>query len=241
MSRHRKRRALERDEEIDDEEDEREPSPRDGNRILFGAIAILAGGFVAGYLVGSDSANRAAPSPPMAPMLAQNAPFAASAPSKGGDLAPAVLPPPHKGHTFTGDVNVPPHSEEAHQLADVLLRDVTCPCGGCDKMKLGVCQCDTAKEVGGFAAHLLERGKRGDEVLSALAPRYGLELDAPLLAQARTITLANPQFADAPPMESLGEAAPSSSTLDGLSGLSEMASKPGVQRLIDVPTSARRR
>lgn len=241
MSRHRRQRA-ERDEDPEDD-DEREPLPRAGNPMLFMGAALVAAGFVAGYLVGKDAATRTplAQSMANAPFLQQPQAQESTPPAGGsGSLAPAVLPPPHKGHTFTGNVDVPPHSEQAHQLADVLLRDVTCPCGGCDHMTLGTCTCDTAKEVGGFAAHLLERGKRGDEVLTALAPRYGLDI-ADHLASARGISLANPQFADAPAPEQEAADVPasSSSTLDGLSGLSEMASKPGVQRLIDVPTSAR--
>lgn len=201
-------------------------------------VLVLAVGFVAGYLVGSDGSH-GAPTPLAAPFANANAPTSAG-------LAPAVVPPPHKGHTFTGDVQVPPHSEDAHQLADTLVANVTCPCGGCEKMKIGVCQCDTAKEVAGFAAHLLERGKRGDEVLTQLTPRYGLVLDEAVLAQARTLALADPQLLEegAPHVHSSeaapGPAGPGSSAFDGLSGLSEIAnSKKPVQRLLDVPTSAR--
>lgn len=235
--------------EHDSETERLPPAPPTGaNRLLGVGVAFLAVGFVAGYLVGSDGSH-GAPPPVAAPFANSNAPFAAAgqpAMASSAGLAPAVVPPPHKGHTFTGDVQVPPHSEDAHQLADTLVANVTCPCGGCEKMKIGVCQCDTAKEVAGFAAHLLERGKRGDEVLTQLTPRYGLVLDEAVLAQARTLALADPQLLEegAPHVHSAeaapGPAGPGSSAFDGLSGLSEIAnSKKPVQRLLDVPTSAR--
>ena len=234
----RQRRRNERD----SESDLPPPAPPAGaNRLLGVGVAVLAVGFVAGYLVGSDGSH-SAPTPAAAPFAGASQPAMASS----AGLAPAVVPPPHKGHTFTGDVQVPPHSEAAHQLADTLVANVTCPCGGCEKMKIGVCQCDTAKEVAGFAAHLLERGKRGDEVLTQLTPRYGLVLDEAVLAQAQTLALADPQLLEegAPhvhsPEAAPGPAGPGSSAFDGLSGLSEIAnSKKPVQRLLDVPTSAR--
>ena len=253
MSRKNRQRAQERDDDRDDDDvGARDRAAASGNRLLAIGAGLLAIGFVAGYVVGSDQGSRGSAGLPAAPFA--NAPFAqgamgagegaasAGAPSSalaGGDLAPAVLPPPHKGHTFTGQVNVPPHSEEAHQLADTLIAGITCPCGGCQNMKLGECGCDTAKEVGGYAAHLLERGKHGDEVLKQLEPRYGFTVDESLLARAKGVFLANAAAAEMPPAGGDASAAP----VPGDNGVGALAALAGggatVQRLVDVPSSAR--
>lgn len=235
---------------------------KDPRKLLFGVgAAMLAVGFLAGYAVATDQQSRGgaatAPAAPFAngagamgaapmggaPMAGGAGPMMGGGADGSGGLAPAVLPPPHMGHTFTGDINVPPHSEAAHELANVLLKDIPCPCGGCQHMTLGECTCDTAQEVGGYAAHLLERGKRGDEVLAQLQPRYNLQLTDAVRATAAKITLANgaPPEAVGGAQEAMNGVAPATEGGGNpLAALATLAGKGGnVQRLVDVPTSAR--
>lgn len=123
--------------------------------------------------------------------------------------------PEARGHSFTGDIQVPPHGEKGHSLAASVLAGAACPCGGCAGMWLLECGCDTAREIEGLAAHLLERGRPPEEVLAQLGRQYGL------------VTAAAPPAA----LPSLP---------DALSGLSGVVPGPAVRGPVDVPTGARR-
>lgn len=130
-------------------------------------------------------------------------------------MAPASIPA-RSGHTFTGEINAPPHGEAGHGMAASLLAGATCPCGGCDHMLVLECGCDLSREIEGLAAHLLERGKPEAEVLAQLSSHFGL----------------------AAPGRSRGSiAAPG----DGLDGLADaLSKKPAIGGPADVPSSARK-
>lgn len=133
-------------------------------------------------------------------------------------MAPASIPA-RTGHTFTGEINAPPHGEAGHGMAATLLAGATCPCGGCDHMLVLECGCDLSREIEGLAAHLLERGKPEREVLAQLNAHFGLV--APGASRTRATTVAPPA--------------------DGLDGLADAFSKsPTIGGPADVPTGARK-
>src|SRR5687767_9407982 len=122
-------------------------------RILAVGTVALAVGFGGGYLAGMEQSRQVSLPATTAPAdhVHQHAPV-------GG---PGAMPEPRTGHTFTGQVDVPPHGELGHTLAAKVLGEIECPCGGCENMTVAECTCDVAKEVEGTAAHLFERGKDG--------------------------------------------------------------------------------
>lgn len=187
-----------------------QPSP---SRPLVIAGVLLLAGFAAGFFAGQESMRQvgAAPLP-----LAAPDPHAGHShgPANGEGAVASVGPasiPARKGHTFTGELNVPPHGEKGHGLAQTLLAGATCPCGGCQGMALLECGCDTAREVEGLAAHLLERGKPGAEVVAQLTQHFNY----------------------------VAPGAPTSPS--GLDGLSDaLRTRTGIQGPANVPSSARR-
>ncbi len=87
-------------------------------------------------------------------------------------------------------------------------------------MAVTECGCDTAREIEGLAAHLLERGAGDDVVLARLAGRFGLAVSG----------------ASAGETGPARSAVPVSNLPDGLAGIAGAAE---VKRPQDVPTSAR--
>lgn len=188
------------------------PAVTSPNRPLVIGGALLLAGFAAGFFAGQESMRQVGAAP--LPLAAAPDPHAGH--SHGPDdaqVGPASIPG-RSGHTFTGELNVPPHGEKGHGLAQVLLANATCPCGGCEGMRLLECGCDTSREVEGLAAHLLERGKPESEVLAQLTQHFGLVAAG---------------GAGGPKKES---------GFDGLADAFKM--KPGIQGPANVPSSARR-
>lgn len=175
------------------------PTPR----TLAAAAALVLAGFAGGFVAGRESSRHASGAPPAEELHAHGV--------GGGPSEHGVA----RGHTFSGNVEVPPHGEEGHALAASLLAGAACPCGGCGGEPLLTCGCDTAKEIEGLAAHLLERGRPREEVAAQLRSHYGLALAASAAPGAA------PRNLDGP--------------LDDLSGLLE--GRP--RGPIDVPSSAR--
>lgn len=212
----------------------RTPPPAPRNATLAVGVAALVVGFVAGTLVGRESARAPAATAPAA-----HGGQAGHAHDHAGD-APAGAHGVTRGHTFTGDVATPPHGPAGHDLAGQVLSGVTCPCGGCGGMDLAVCECDVAKELHGVVAHLLERGTAGDAVLRDLEGHYGLVLTPETLARAANVKLATggtaapSPGAPAPPSHALPAARPGDDVADFLQGGPAPARRPR-----DVPTSAR--
>ena len=193
------------------------PLPKE-TRNLYAAVGamLLVIGFGAGYVTGTERARYAAGAASLATL-----PSAPHAHAHGGPSGAAGMPPPPRGHTFTGKVDVPPHGDVGHELAAKILGEVACPCGGCSDMSLLECGCDLAKEAEGIAAHLFERGKTGAQVLAQLSERYRFEVPPSVLARVGSVGSGAPSTAPEP--------APA-----GLSGMLE-----GISRPLDIPTSAR--
>lgn len=191
------------------------PATNPSRLLVFGGGLLLAG-FAAGFFAGQESmrqtgvATRAAAQPIDEHAGHDHGPAGAGA--EPASVGPASVPA-RTGHTFTGQLNVPPHSEKGHALAQTLLVGATCPCGGCQGMQLLECGCDTAREVEGLAAHLLERGKPDAEVLAQLSEHFGLK----------------------------GARAAVQTPASGLDGLADaFKTLPGIQGPANVPSSARR-
>lgn len=207
------------------------PAVTSPNRPLVIGGALLLAGFAAGFFAGQESMRQvgaaplplaAAPDPHAghshgpddgAQPEAEGRRWGSEGEAPGNNIGPASIPG-RSGHTFTGELNVPPHGEKGHGLAQVLLANATCPCGGCEGMRLLECGCDTSREVEGLAAHLLERGKPESEVLAQLTQHFGLVAAG---------------GAGGPKKES---------GFDGLADAFKM--KPGIQGPANVPSSARR-
>jgi hypothetical protein len=190
-----------------------ETNPR--RLLIFGGVLLLSG-FIAGFFAGQESMRQVAAAPLMPIAAAPDDHAGHSHGPEEGEAAmgPATIPARDGKHTFTGEINVPPHGEKGHGLAQTLLAGTTCPCGGCQGMQLLECGCDTAREVEGLAAHLLERGKPETEVLAQLSEHFGLVA---------------PRASRTPGAAS------------GLEGLSEaFRTMPGIQGPANVPSSARR-
>ena len=190
------------------------------NRLAVIGGVLLLSGFGAGFFAGRESLRQSGTAPAVAGH-AEADPHAGhdhAATEPAGPMGEASMPA-RKGHTFTGEINAPPHGPEGHKLAQSLLAGAACPCGGCQGMMLLECGCDMAREVEGLAAHLLERGKPTAEVLAQLSEHYGL-------ASSGSTT---------PGTASSGAALP-----DGLDGLADAFRGPGVRGPAEVPSSARR-
>ncbi len=187
-------------------------APTTETRNLYLAIAglMLVVGFGAGYIAGTEQVRHSAPAAPPESLAMADVPRTADG-----------MPEPRRGHTFTGEVDVPPHGELGHKLAGQILGEVACPCGGCTDMTIGECTCDVAREAEGLAAHLFERGKNGAQVLGQLGTRYGFQVPAAVLAKAEKV--------GAPMASSSGPPAAASG-----GGLLDLVDRP-----LDVPTSAR--
>lgn len=189
--------------------------PASPNRpAILGGVLLLAG-FGAGFFAGRESLRQSGGAPVVAGHgLADADPHAGHdhpTTEPAGAIAEASMPA-RKGHTFTGEINAPPHGPEGHKLAQSLLAGATCPCGGCQGMMLLECGCDMSREVEGLAAHLLERGKPAAEVLAQLSQHYGLAAGA----------------------------APAAALPDGLDGLADAFRGPAIRGPAEVPSSARR-
>lgn len=130
-------------------------------RALLGIIGVLllAVGFFAGYFVGSSGRGNGSSTSVVADTREQQ---------------------PTGGHTFNG-VEVPPHDEQGHRKADVLLNGLACPCGQCSDA-LAECECDTAKEIRGVTAHLFTRGQSAPMVASQLEQHFGVRVSPAALA-----------------------------------------------------------
>lgn len=172
------------------------PAPR----TLAVAAALVVAGFAGGFVAGRESTRH----PP--PLSAAEAAHVHGEGTRFHGVA--------RGHTFTGEVQVPPHGEVGHALAASLLAGAACPCGGCGGEPILSCGCDTAREIEGLAAHLLESGRPREEVAAQLRSHYGL------------VVVSAPA---APPRVAPGGA------LEGLSGVLEGR----VRGPVDVPSSAR--
>lgn len=186
------------------------PAATSPSRPLVIGGALLLAGFAAGFFAGQESMRQSGAAPPAAVASDPHAGHS-HGPEDAASVGPASIPG-RTGHTFTGELNVPPHGEKGHGLAQSLLAGATCPCGGCQGMKLLECGCDTAREVEGLAAHLLERGKPSSEVLAQLTQHFGLVAS--------------------------GGSPVAPSGLDGLADA--FRTKPGIQGPANVPSSARR-
>lgn len=186
--------------------------------LVIGGVLLLAG-FGAGFFAGRESLRQAVPG--SVPGTVAHAPADPHAghdhAAPDGSLPAGTMPARASGHTFTGEINAPPHGAEGHELAQSLLAGATCPCGGCQGMMLLACGCDVSREVEGLAAHLLERGKAGPEVLAQLSEHFGLVAGGMRAAPATGV----------PP--------------DGLDGLADAFRRgSGVRGPAEVPSSARR-
>lgn len=186
------------------------------NPLVLGGV-LLAAGFVAGFFAGRESLRHESGTTVAASGRHAGVDVGAGGgPMTSGAMSPASVPE-RSGHTFTGEINAPPHGEAGHALAQKLLAGATCPCGGCDHMVLLECGCDTAREIEGLAAHLLERGKSSTEVFAQLNQHFGLVA----------------------PDGARGSVVPAPG--DGLEGLADAFSKkPSVGGPAEVPSSARR-
>ena len=197
-------------------------APADPNRSLLLGGGLLLLGFGVGFVVGQESTRHGRASAPVAeadPHAGHDHGPVAGPVAAGGGMSPAVMPR-RTGHTFTGEISVPPHGDAGHRLASSLLAGAACPCGGCQGMLVLECGCDMAREIEGLAAHLLERGRAPSEVAAQLQSHYGLALAAPGAASRR--------------------AAPSPDPLSGLAEAFENAAGAEVGGPADVPTGARR-
>ncbi len=197
---------------------------------VIGGLLLLVG-FGAGYIAGSEGRGDRDAAPrgtaPHGPMAGTEAARAAGITGPPGGAAGATHGQ-KRGHTFTGKVDVPAHGEPGHTLAQSVLAGLACPCGGCSDMVVTECGCDTAKEIEGLTAHLLERGSRGDEVLAQVAGHYALEVAPSVLAAAARYSLSG-----APPSVSGGDIP------EDVSRILQKPAGAGVSRPRDIPTSAR--
>ena len=210
-------------------------------RVLYAVIGglLLLVGFGAGYIAGSEGRGRDRETRP------RGAPHGTMAGTEAARTAGITGPPggnggasgaghgQKRGHTFTGNIDVPAHGEPGHALAQQVLAGLACPCGGCSDMVVTECGCDTAKEIVGLTAHLLERGSRGDEVLAQVAGHYALDVPPAVLEEASQLSLSG-----APPRTTpaLG---PGSGIPDDVSRILQKPAGANVTRPADVPTSAR--
>lgn len=209
--------------------------PPSDTRVLYAVMGglLLLVGFGAGYIAGAESRSRAVePGPRAAPhgkmagteaALAMGITGPPGAPASAGGAAHGA----RRGHVFTANPDVPAHGEAGHALAQRVLAGLGCPCGGCSDMVVTECGCDTAKEIEGLTAHLLERGSRGDEVLAQVAGHYALEVPPAVLAAAARLALSG---------EDVGG---SSGIPEDVSRMLQKPAGPGVTRPRDIPTSAR--
>lgn len=192
------------------------PETSSSRLVVLGGGLLLAG-FAAGFFAGQESMRQSGATTLAAAPVDEHAGHnhgpAASTGAEPVSVGPASVPA-RTGHTFTGELNVPPHGEKGHGLAQALLVGATCPCGGCQGMLLLECGCDTAREVEGLAAHLLERGKPDAEVFAQLSEHFGL-----VVARGSAVQVP-------------------ASGLDGLADA--FKTRPGIQGPANVPSSARR-
>ena len=185
------------------------PAETSPNRPLVIGGALLLAGFAAGFFAGQESMRQNGAAPRVATAPVDPHAGHSHGPEGSESVGPASLPA-RTGHTFTGELNVPPHGEKGHALAQELLAGAMCPVG--EGTRLLECGCDTSREIEGLAAHLLERGKPREEVLAQLNQHFGLVARGPA-AQGST---------------------------SGFDGLADAFQKrPGIQGPANVPSSAR--